>query len=134
MSAGAGGEAGRESLFSALKNLLGTLLAIGKTRAELLVTEVEEEKLRLMSLWAKAFSVAWLLALGIVMAICCIALLFWEQRVLVFGVAAGLFVSVGLLVFASLRRQLAQPSNMFRASLAELETDMAQLRRREEAQ
>ena len=134
MSAGAGGEAGREGLFSAVKNLLGTLLAIGKTRAELLVTEVEEEKLRLMSLWAKAFSVAWLFALGIVMAICCIALLFWEQRVLVFGVAAGLFVFVGFLVFASLRRQLAQPSKMFRASLAELETDMAQLRRREEAQ
>ena len=134
MSAGAGGEAGREGLFSALKNLLGTLLAIGKTRAELLVTEVEEEKLRLMSLWAKAFSVAWLFALGIVMAICCIALLFWEQRVLVFGIAAGVLVFVGFLVFASLRRQLAQPSKMFRASLAELETDMAQLRRREEAQ
>ncbi|HEX5674043.1 MAG TPA: phage holin family protein [Azonexus sp.] len=117
-----------------MKNLLGTLLAIGKTRAELLVTEVEEEKLRLMSLWAKAFSVAWLFALGIVMAICCIALLFWEQRVLVFGIAAGVFVFVGFLVFASLRRQLAQPSKMFRASLAELETDMAQLRRREEAQ
>jgi len=134
MSAGAGGEAGREGLFSALKNLLGTLLAIGKTRAELLVTEVEEEKLRLMSLWAKAFSVAWLFALGIVMAICCIALLFWEQRVLVFGVAAGLFLFVGFLVFASLRRQLAQPSKMFRASLDELETDMAQLHRREDAQ
>lgn len=134
MSAGAGGEAGREGLFSALKNLLGTLLAIGKTRAELLVTEVEEEKFRLMSLWAKAFSVAWLFALGIVMAICCIALLFWEQRVLVFGVAAGLFIFVGFLVFISLRRQLAQPSKMFRASLAELETDVAQLRRREEVQ
>lgn len=134
MSAGAGGEAGREGLFSALKNLLGTLLAIGKTRAELLVTEVEEEKLRLMSLWAKAFSVAWLFALGIVMAICCIALLFWEQRVLVFGIAAGVFVFVGFLVFASLRRQLAQPSKMFRASLAELESDVTQLRRREEAQ
>jgi hypothetical protein len=45
-----------------------------------------------------------------------------------------LFISVGVLVFASLRRQLSQPSKMFRASLAELETDMAQLRRREEAQ
>jgi len=134
MSAGAGGEAGREGLFSALKNLLGTLLAIGKTRAELLVTEVEEEKLRLMSLWAKAFSVAWLFALGIVMAICWIALLFWEQRVVVFGVAAGLFLSVGILVFVSLRRQLSQPSKMFRASIAELETDMAQLRRGEGAQ
>jgi len=54
--------------------------------------------------------------------------------VLVFGGAAGLFISVGVLVFASLRRQLSQPSKMFRASIAELETDVAQLRRREEAQ
>jgi uncharacterized membrane protein YqjE len=134
MSAGAGGEAGREGLFSALKNLLGTLLAISKTRAELLVTEVEEEKLRLMSLWAKAFGAAWLFALGIIMAICCIALFYWEQRALVFGIAATVFLVVGFIVFASLRRQLRQPSKMFSASLAELETDIAQLRRREEMQ
>jgi uncharacterized membrane protein YqjE len=51
---------GREGLFSALKNLLATLLAIGKTRAELLVTELEEEKIRLMSLWAKAIGAAFL--------------------------------------------------------------------------
>ncbi|MGB9494151.1 MAG: phage holin family protein [Azonexus sp.] len=134
MSAASGGEPGREGLYSALKNLLGTLLAIGKTRAELLVSEVEEEKLRLMSLWAKAFGAAWLFALGIVMTICCIALLYWEQRVLVFGVAAASFLVVGLAVFASLRRQLSRPSKMFHASLAELETDMAQLQRRERNQ
>jgi uncharacterized membrane protein YqjE len=45
-----------------LKNLVATLLAIGKTRAELLVTELEEEKFRLMSLWAKAIGAAFLLA------------------------------------------------------------------------
>jgi uncharacterized membrane protein YqjE len=132
MSAGPGGAGGSEGLYSALKNLLGTLLAISRTRAELLVTEIEEEKLRLMSLWAKAFGAAWLFALGIITAICCIALLFWEQRVLVFGIAATLFMVVGFVVFASLRRQLAQPSKLFRASLAELEADMAQLRRRKE--
>jgi hypothetical protein len=30
-----------------LKNIVATLIAIGKTRAELLVTELEEEKIRL---------------------------------------------------------------------------------------
>jgi len=134
MSAASGGEPGREGLYSALNKLLATLMAIGTTRAELLVSEVEEEKLRLMSLWAKAFSVAWLFAIGIVMAVCCVALLYWEQRVLVFGIAAAAFLVVGFVVFVSLRRQLAQPSKMFNASLAELETDMAQLRRREKKQ
>ena len=132
MSAGPGGEAGREGLYPALKNLLATLLAISKTRAELLVTEIEEEKLRLMSLWAKAFGAAWLFALGIITAICCLAFMFWEQRVMVFGLAATLFIVIGLIVFASLRRQLAQPSKLFRASLTELEADMAQLRRRKD--
>ena len=39
MSAGSGGEAGREGLFVALKSLVATLLAISKTRAELLVEQ-----------------------------------------------------------------------------------------------
>jgi uncharacterized membrane protein YqjE len=134
MSAGSGGEAGREGLFVALKNLVATLLAIGKTRAELLVNELEEEKFRLMSLWAKAIGAAWLFALGTVMVVCCLAVAFWEQRVLVFGLAAAVFLGVGFLVFASLRRQMAQPSKIFRGSLAELEADMAQLRRRKDVQ
>ncbi len=133
MSAGPGGEAGREGLFVSLKNLVATLLAIGKTRAELLVNELEEEKFRLMSLWAKAIGAAWLFALGTVMAVCCIAVAFWEQRVLVFGLAATLFIGVGFMIFTSLRRQMAQPSKIFRGSLAELEADMAQLRRRKDA-
>ncbi len=98
MSQLAGGEEGREGLLSALKNLVATLLAIGKTRAELLVTELEEEKFRLMSLWAKAIGAAFLLALGVVMLVCCIALAFWEQRVLVFGIFAALFVGGGLVL------------------------------------
>ena len=50
MTAPNGGDGGREGLFAALRNVLATLLAIGKTRAELLVTELEEEKYRLMTL------------------------------------------------------------------------------------
>lgn len=129
MTQSAGGEEGREGLFSALKNLVATLLAIGKTRAELLVTELEEEKFRLMSLWAKAIGAAFLLALGVVMLVCCIALAFWEQRVIVFGIFAALFVGGGLVLASSLKRQASQPSKMFKASLTELEADMAQLRR-----
>ena len=81
MSAETGGESGREGLFAALKNLLATLLAIGKTRAELLVTEIEEEKYRLMSMWSKAIGASFLFALGLIMLVFCIALAFWEQRV-----------------------------------------------------
>ena len=124
-----GGEGGREGLFVALKNTLATLLAIGKTRAELLVTELEEEKYRLISLWAKAIGAAFLLAVGMILAVFCLALAFWEQRVLLFGLFASLFIGGGLVLIFALQRQAAQPSKLFRASLAELESDMAQLRR-----
>lgn len=129
MTERAGGEAGREGLFAALKNSVATLIAIGKTRAELLVTELEEEKLRLMSLWSKAIGAAFMLAVGVVLAIFCLALAFWEQRVFVFGLFAVLFIGGALFLIASLKRQSAQPSKMFRASLTELEADMALLRR-----
>lgn len=131
MAQSTGGEAGREGLFAALKNSVATLIAIGKTRAELLVTELEEEKFRLMSLWSKAIGAAFMLAVGVVLAIFCLALAFWEHRVVVFGIFAVLFIGGGLFLIGSLKRQAAEPSKMFRASLTELEADMAQLRRRD---
>lgn len=131
MSDGTGGEAAREGLFVALKSLLATSLAIGRTRAELLVTEVEEEKLRLMLMWAKAIAAAFFIAVGLVMCVILAALLFHEHRVVVFSVATAFFLGGGIFIVASLRRQMAQPSKLFRASLAELEEDMALLRRRD---
>ena len=129
MTQSTGEEAGREGLFAALKNSLATLLSIGKTRAELLVTELEEEKYRLMSLWSKAIGAAFMLAVGVILAIFCVALAFWEQRLLVLAIFAVLFVGGGLWLISSLKRQAAEPSKMFRASLTELEADMAALRR-----
>lgn len=124
------GEGGHEGLFAGLKNLVATVLVIGRTRAELLVTEIEEEKYRLIALWTKAVGAVFLLALGIIMAVFSLALAFWEQRVLLFGLFAVLFfVGAAILVF-SLRKQAKAPSKLFRSSLTELEADVAQLRGR----
>lgn len=123
-----GGE-GRGGLFSALKNIVATLIATGKTRAELFVTELEEEKIRFVSLCSKVIGAAFLLAIGAILAVCCLALVFWEQRVVVFGVFAFLFVGAGLYLLDSIRQQASQRGRMFRASLSEFEEDLAQLRR-----
>ena len=129
MSQDNGGDGAREGLFSALKNTVATLVAIVKTRVELLVTELEEEKYRLMSMWSKAIAAAFLLGMGVLLGVFALAMAFWEQRVLVFGVFAALFVGGGLFLVGALKRQASQPSKMFKASLSELEADMAQLRR-----
>ncbi len=124
-----GGEASRAGLFAALKNTIATLVAIVKTRAELLVTELEEEKFRLMSLWSKAIGAAFFLSVGVIMAVFCLALALWEHRVMVFGLFAVLFVGIGFVLIASLKREAGRGSRLFHASLAELEADMTQLRR-----
>ncbi len=128
-----GEEERREGLFASLKNLIATVVAIGRTRAELLVTELEEEKHRLMSLWAKAIGAAFLLALGVIMAVFCIALAFWEERVMVFGLFAALFIGGAMYLVISLKSQSRQPSKLFQASMSELDADIAQLRRREKS-
>ncbi len=124
-----GGDAAREGLFAALKNTIATLIAIVKTRAELLVTELEEEKFRLMSLWSKAIGAAFFLAVGVIMAVFCLALALWEHRILVFGLFAALFVGIGFALIGSLKKDAAKGSRLFHASLSELEADMNQLRR-----
>ena len=128
MTDSAGGE-GREGLFSALKNIVATLIASGKARAELFVTELEEEKIRFISLWSKAIAAAFLLAIGTLLSVCTLALVFWEHRVLVFGFFALLFVCVGLVFVVMVTKQARQRGRMFQSSLSEFEEDLAQLRR-----
>lgn len=128
MTSPAGGEGGHESLFAALKNIVATLLATGRTRAELLVTELEEEKYRLIALGAKAFGAAALLVVGVILAVAAFAMAFWEQRVIVFGVSSALFLISGLLLVRALKRDAAEPARMFHATLAELKTDIEHLR------
>lgn len=124
-----GERGGREGLFVALKNTLATLVSIGKTRVELLVTEVEEEKLRLMTLVSKAVGAVFLLGIGVVLALFALALAFWEQRVMLFSVFAVLFIGVGTILAVAVKRQSQRPSKLLRASLNELEADIELLRR-----
>lgn len=117
-----------EGLFAALRNLLAALLASGKMRLELLGTEIQEEKIRLLGLLALGVGALFLLGLGIVLLIVFLAAVFWEQRVAVFGISALLALGGGLMLLGRAKRQAAQPSPMFQASLAELDVDLARLR------
>ena len=56
----------RPGLFSSLKGTAATLVAIFRTRLELLASELEEEKIRLLSLLLFALGALFFLALGLV--------------------------------------------------------------------
>lgn len=124
MASGNGGE----GLFAALRNVLATLVAIGRTRLQLLSTEVEEETIRLLGMVARGVAAMFLLGLGIILAVASAAAAFWEQRVAIFGLCALFALVGGAYLLLRVKRQISQPSALFRSSLAELDADLARLR------
>lgn len=121
-------EPSRAGFFAAFRKLLATLVASGRTRLELLTVELEEEKLRLVDLLVSVFSALFVFALGIVLAVAFLAMAFWDQRLAVFGGAAGLMMLVGVILLLRIRRLTSKPTKLFRSSLAELDKDLAALR------
>lgn len=115
-------------LFASLKGLLATLLATGRLRLSLLVTELEEEKLRLVDVLVSAVATLFLLGLGLLLLIVFIAFVFWEQRLLVFGLATALTLGLAGILAARLLLTVKRPSMLFRASLQELDKDIEVLR------
>jgi uncharacterized membrane protein YqjE len=115
-------------LFNSLRNLLATAVVIGRTRLQLLGTELQEEKTRLLGALASGVAALFLFGLGIVLLIACLAAAFWEQRVAIFGISALVTLGGGAYLVMQAKQLISQPSNLFHASLAELDADAARLR------
>lgn len=120
--------AGRAGFFAALKTLLATLVATGRTRLELFSVELEEEKLRVLDLLVSALAAVFVLALALVLGIVFLTVAFWEQRLLVLGGATAVSLLAGIVLVLRIRGLTARPSRLFRSSLAELDKDLEALR------
>lgn len=121
-----GGEAG--GLFAALKGIAATLLASGRTRLELLGNEIEEEKLRAMQLLLLAQGMVFCVGVGVILLVALISILFWDNRLVVLGLFALLFLAGGGYFYARFKRATQRPDRVFAASLAELQEDLRQLK------
>jgi len=115
-------------LFNSIRTLASTLLASVQTRAELLSTELEEERVRLASMLAWSFVMLFCAGLGVIFVTLLFVLALWDDhRLLAVGVPAAVFL---LAAFASWRvvaaKAQAKPK-LFSASLAELSKDREQL-------
>lgn len=113
---------------AAAQRLATTLLASGRTRLELLGNELEEEKLRLIRIALLAQALMLCAGIAVVLGFALLALSFWEQRLVIMGGGAVVFLAAAALFYASLQRALTRPQPMFNASVAELEEDLRQLR------
>ena len=125
MSVFAGEQGG---LFAALKNIVATLLASGRTRLELLANEIAEEKLHLVRLLLLALGMMFFLAMGLLVLLAFLAVLFWESRLLVLGLGSGFFLLIGFVLYGSFNKAMQRPEQLFAASLAELQEDLRHLK------
>lgn len=118
----------RGGLFDSLRTLAGTLLAIGRTRLELLSTELEEERLRLSSMLLWALIALFCAGVGVVLVTLFFVVLLWDtSRLLALGIPALLFLLGAALSWRVVLAKTRTKPGLFSASLAELSKDREQL-------
>lgn len=111
-------------LFASLRGLLSTALDLLHTRFELLATELEEEKLRLLGVLVYGAAAFFLIGIGVVFLALFLTVLYWESnRLLVIGGFTAAFLLAGMGAFLLMRRRMRGGSLLFAASLAELSQD-----------
>jgi uncharacterized membrane protein YqjE len=115
-------------LFTSVKTLLGTVLGIVHTRLDLLVTEFEEERLRLGRMLMYGFLALFFFGLGMLLLSVLVIALFWEtHRYAAISVVAAVHLGIAWLFVECLRQQLKRKSRLFSASIAEFGKDKAAL-------
>jgi len=118
-----------DGLLGSLKRLTNTCIGIVHTRLELLSTDLEEGRERLISLLAMTFVALFCLCFGMVLLAILIVVLFWDtHRLLVLSLLTGLFIVTGGMIGAMAMRALKSMPRMFEASLAELVKDHQETR------
>ena len=114
-------------LTQSLRNLGATALGVLKTRAELLVTEIEEERLRILELLVWGVAAALFLVFGLVMLSLAVVVAFWDTHRLLAAVVLGAaYVVIAVVLFLIARSRVQRP-RLFTASLEELAKDRDRL-------
>lgn len=115
-------------LFDSLKGLAASLVAIAHTRLDLLSTDLEEERARLVSVLVMLFVALFCFGVGVVLLAILVAVVFWEShRLLALAGLTGIFLAGGAVAFGCARRTLRTKPRLFAASLAELSKDRQHL-------
>lgn len=111
-------------LFESLRRLLGTTVELAQLRVELLASDLELEKLRLVGAALRALVGLLLLGIGLLLAVGFVLLIVEPgRRMAALGLMAAGFVFVGAWLLRAARLHLQQGGPMFAATAAELKRD-----------
>jgi uncharacterized membrane protein YqjE len=124
-NSGSGREGG---LFESLKTLATTLLAIAKTRLELLSTEVEEQRIWFSSILVWVLVAAFCTCVGFVLATLLIVMALWSTNpLLALGLPTILYLLGAVIAWIIARGKVRGRPRLFTASIAELSKDHKEL-------
>lgn len=115
-------------LFQAVKGSIAALLEIGKTRAELLLTEVKIEKQKAMSAMMLGVVGAFCLLLFFIMLVAVLVIVFWDAKIYILTGFAVLFFVLSTMLFCKAKNLISKPSKFGDDSIAELQKDILLLR------
>ena len=121
--------AAQPGLFAALRRLLRSSAQLALLRVDLLVTDLELEKLRLVDVALRALLGLMLVGLGLVLLIGFVLLLLWDgYRLPAVGVLMLLFLGGGVMLLQAAKRRLNEGEPMLAATREEFARDQAALR------
>lgn len=111
-------------LGNSLQGLMATLLDIFHTRLELLVTEIEEEKRRLLATVAWGAIAVLLGCFTLAFAAVFVTVLFWDShRLWVLGVMTLMFGLISAWAMHRVKTLVHESGDLLAATLAELDAD-----------
>ena len=115
-------------ILQSLRNLATTLVALLQNRLELLATDLEEERIRLLQLVFWAVGALFFFALGALMITILVVLLLWDShRLAGIVVLAAVFLGIGVFLAIGVRNRMHRRSRLFSSSLDELAKDKDRL-------
>jgi uncharacterized membrane protein YqjE len=115
-------------ILHSLRRLAETGVALVETRLDLLVTEIEEERVRLLQLFLWVAGALFALVLGVLLLVMLIIALFWDShRIAALATLAGLSLAASAAMAAAVRARMRARPRMFSATLAELGKDRESL-------
>jgi uncharacterized membrane protein YqjE len=122
------GPAASGGLLASARAFAHTLIALSKTRLEIFLNEIEEERLHIARQIILAVLAGFCLLVGALLAVTFLVVLFWDtHRLLTLGLLALAFIGGGAgLVMLFSARAGAKP-RLFSASLGELAKDLDRL-------
>ena len=111
-------------MFTSLKNLAATLVAVLHTRLAIFCSDLEEGRERLLSLLVMAFISLFCLCVGVLLLTLLIVVAFWDtHRLLALSSLTAVFLIAGTVLCVFALRALRTMPRIFSASLAELAND-----------